>query len=544
MKRYITDILIFFFGILLLITYNYQTDLAPIERLNIIILVAFWFSLRLLSFCFKKSERLIVCILTLWGVIEAIWGLGQLYDILPSGHHIFKITGSFFNPGPYGGFVALFLPFSLHYWLFYRKVNTKVSYIFLIVITLSLLILPATLSRTAWISAVVGCTVVLFFQQETKTFWKRIRKKRFFVPLLGVIFFILIGGLFLGYHLKKDSANGRFFMWKISLLASEKSLLRGDGLGSFPKSYAEAQMEYFSQNVASEAEKRVAGSPEYAFNEYLRLLVEQGFWGLVIFLIISTLIIQKGIKNNQLGAVGAFISLSVFAFASYPYYLCQFLIVWVLLGVLCLHNEEDIRKVTKRNYILVVSLLIVLGSIVSFYFVEKNKYLQAEKKWKNLQYLHRIKHYDQISKDYGTLYKTLKYDPKFVFEYAILLNAIQEREKANDVIQRGLLISCDPMFYNLQGRNYHEMKDFTNAEIALKKSLSLLPRRIYPHYLLTKLYADSDNYQPEKMKESARNVLENKAKVHSVAIDEMRKEVYAILKERENEEEIYIENNK
>ena len=75
------------------------------------------------------------------------------------------------------------------------------------------------------------------------------------------------------------------------------------------------------------------------------------------------------------------------------------------------------------------------------------------------------------------------------------------------------------------------MKDFNNAEIALKKSLSLLPKRIYPYYLLTKLYADSNNYQPEKMKEAAQNVLENKAKVHSIAIDEMREEV-SILKEK------------
>lgn len=531
MKRYVIDILMFLFGVLLLITYNYETNLAPIERLNIIILAAFWFSLRLLSLSFKKSERLIVCILILWGVTEALWGLGQLYDILPSGHQIFKITGSFFNPGPYGGFVALFIPFSLHYWLFYRKANTKISYIFLVVLILSFLILPATLSRTAWVAAILGCVVVLFFQQETKAIWKKIRKKRFFLPIFSSIFLVLVGGLFLGYHLKKDSANGRFFMWKISLLASEKSLLRGDGLGSFPKSYAEAQMQYFSKNIASEIEKQVAGSPEYAFNEYLRILVEQGFFGLFTFLIISFLIIQRGIKNNQLGAVGTFISLSVFAFASYPYYLWQFLIVWILLGILCLHNEENTRRVTKQNYALVVFLLIILTSIISFCFAEKNKYLQVEKKWKSLQYLHRMKHYDQISKDYEALYKTLKYDPKFVFEYAILLNAIQEREKANDVIQRGLLISCDPMFYNLQGRNYHEMKDFNNAEIALKKSLSLLPKRIYPYYLLTKLYADSNNYQPEKMKEAAQNVLENKAKVHSIAIDEMREEV-SILKEK------------
>lgn len=529
MKEHAIDIFILIFIGLLFATYNYTENFSPQGLLLVAQLGGVYFLLRIFLFYFPNIEKYLISVFLLWGVTEALWGLGQLYGILPSGHHIFKITGSFFNPGPYGGFIALFLPFSLHYWLFYRKVNTKVSYIFLSVLTLSLLILPATLSRTAWISAVVGCTVVLFFQQETKTFWKRIRKKQYFFSLFGLVFFILIAGLFLGYHLKKDSANGRFFMWKISLLASEKSLLKGDGLGSFPKSYAEAQMEYFSQNVASEAEKQVAGSPEYAFNEYLRILVEQGFLGLVIFLIISILIIQKGIKNNQLGAVGAFISLSVFAFASYPYYLWQFLVIWVLLTVLCLHNG---KKTTKQNLVLVIFLSIVLSSVILFCFAEKNKYLQAEKKWKSLQYLHRMKHYDQISKDYEALYKTLKYNPKFVFEYAILLNAIQEREKANDVLQRGLSISCDPMFYNLQGRNYHEMKDFTNAEIALKKSLSLLPKRIYPHYLLTKLYADSDNYLPEKMKESARNVLENEVKINSTAIQEMRKEVRSILKEK------------
>ena len=37
----------------------------------------------------------------LLGIIEAIWGLGQLYGVVLSRHGQFLLTGSFYNPGPY-----------------------------------------------------------------------------------------------------------------------------------------------------------------------------------------------------------------------------------------------------------------------------------------------------------------------------------------------------------------------------------------------------------------------------------------------------------
>jgi hypothetical protein len=42
---------------------------------------------------------------------------------------------------------------------------------------------------------------------------------------------------------------------------------------------------------------------------------------------------------------------------------------------------------------------------------------------------------------------------------------------------------------------------------------------------LTKLYAEPDFYQPEKLRETAQIVLTQKAKVESSAIQEMRKEI-------------------
>jgi hypothetical protein len=44
------------------------------------------------------------------GIIQCIHGNLQLYGYLPSNHNLFNITGSFFNPGPYAGYLISVLP--------------------------------------------------------------------------------------------------------------------------------------------------------------------------------------------------------------------------------------------------------------------------------------------------------------------------------------------------------------------------------------------------------------------------------------------------
>ena len=53
-----------------------------------------------------------------------------------------------------------------------------------------------------------------------------------------------------------------------------------------------------------------------------------------------------------------------------------------------------------------------------------------------------------------------------------------------------------------------------------------LPNRIYPYYLLAKLYAEHPDVFPrEKLDWAARMVLEKEAKVESTAIRQMREDV-------------------
>ncbi|WP_449188456.1 O-antigen ligase family protein [Tannerella forsythia] len=497
-----------------------------------------WGLCRLCFFFFPALSKGVVYGILIVGFVEAIIGLGQLYGFFPSGHQLFKTTGTFLNPGPYGGFIALMFPLTLHYWLYFRKRKKILRYVFLFVGMVCLLVFPATLSRTAWGAAAIGCMLVAIYEtgitDKLKDLYQKYRKR---AVLCIVLFCLLSGGVIYGiYQFKKDSANGRLFIWKITALAIQDASLKGVGLGGFPAAYAQSQINYFKEKEASAIEKHVAGSPEYAFNEYLRIFLEQGIAGGILFLFLTSLIIRRGIKNKHTGAAGSFLCLSVFAIASYPYYLWEFLVVWVLLATICASQTKPPSSESSKNrrisifalfavFILIASLSVC---VAQWYF-----YHRASKEWEKIHPFYTMKAYSKIIDDYIRLYPQLNHDPKFVFEYAVTLNAEKRHEQADSILSRGLQISCDPMFYNVKGRNYHEMGAYRKAEACYMNATYLIPERIYPYYLLTKLYADSAaGYPPERMQWAASIVLKKEAKVHSTAIDEMRDEVRKILKEK------------
>jgi O-antigen ligase len=532
------DILVCIFFACIAFCYNYRENLSPDRFLFVIQLCIFWFVLRILVHFFPILKTGLPYLILLAGLVEAIWGLGQLYGYFPSKHPLFKTTGSFLNPGPYGGFISLIFPLSLHYWLYYKQKNKFLSCFALLTGMVCFMVFPATLSRTAWIAAILGCLFVLLFDTRLSIRLRafRQRRKRWFILGITILCITIVGSFYGTYLLKKDSADGRFFMWKITTLAIKESPVKGKGLGGFPAAYAKAQIEYFKSERANETEKLVAGSPEYAFNEYLQIFLEQGLPGILLFLLLSFLIIKEGIRNKQVGATGSFVTLLVFAFASYPYQLWQFPIVWVLLGTICTAGSGSKKARTyhygSKKTVLSVLLLGTLCFVSVICSSRQKVFFQAKKEWKKLQPLYTVKAYESVTDDYAALYPVLNYEPKFVFEYGIVLNAAGQRGKADSILSRGLKMSCDPMFYNVKGRNYHEMGKYSESEECYRNSLYLLPERIYPYYLLTKLYADPANYQPVKMQEAAVAVLEKEPKIHSPAIEEMRAEVKTILKEK------------
>lgn len=162
-------------------------------------------------------------------------------------------------------------------------------------------------------------------------------------------------------------------------------------------------------------------------------------------------------------------------------------------------------------------------------FRQQKDYYKAYKKWYSLKMLYNNKAYEAASTGYENLLPLLNHKPEFLFEAAQCLSKTGQPAKANRLLERAEKLSADPMIRYIRAKNEQELMNYTQAEILLLHSVNILPERIYPYYLLAKLYTEPAFYQKEKLSNAADSVLLKHPKVESTAIKEMREEVKKII---------------
>jgi O-antigen ligase len=507
------------------------------------LLVVLYFSLRLSKGFWVMSAMTIGLILA--GLVEAIWGLRQLYGFIPSQHGLFKLTGSFFNPGPYAGYLAIVFPLALHMGIQATRntlFHASLKWFGIITCLFILLVLPAAMSRASWL-AVIGGSLVVVFGKYAGLFGSvqfKFMKKKLERPVKGLLvsgLILLVLAAFAGmYYLKKDSADGRALTWKVSLQTIAKHPF-GVGLGNFSGAYGEMQAAYFASGQASETEQLVAGSSEYGFNEYLQIAVESGIVALLLFAGIIVLSVRIKIKAKDWGTLGSLVALLIFACFSYPFSILPFLIVLAFLLSTGQWHTDDINPSNRRHLrtiiLAVCCLLVTVGCLWKQYPM-----YQAYKQWKNLQIYYQADLFEDTVEAYGSLYPYLNDQVQFLFEYAQCLSKAglnnQQRikdparcdsllTKSNGILRRAMQISCDPMLYNIMGKNCQAMKAYPEAETCYFQASRIVPSRLYPWYLLTKLYDEMG--LKDKVRETADIVCSKEPKVQSQAVKEMREEV-------------------
>lgn len=131
--------------------------------------------------------------------------------------------------------------------------------------------------------------------------------------------------------------------------------------------------------------------------------------------------------------------------------------------------------------------------------------------------LYGMKAYGPAKDGYEELYPFLKHRPRFLFEYGHCLHKLKEYNHSTRILEKAMMHSCDPMILNIIGKNYQAEEEYEKAEEYLIRSTHRLPGRIYPYYLLVKLYAEPEYRQPDKLKRVAEIVLIKEPKVQSTA---------------------------
>jgi hypothetical protein len=533
------DLLIFLFSCAAVGITLSHTDRLTNKCMLLLFLMLLYFYLRI--FLSDKSKLLygLCCVfLVVTGLVEAIWGLRQLYGFADSQHGLFKITGSFFNPGPYSGWLAMVFPMALGFSLKGiinhkgHEVTQSSSLITpissLLTVLCIILVLPAAMSRASWLAALGGSAFIGIIHglqnKKISDYFKKHRKKIVILSFAAVILFaVAMVGLFL---LKKDSASGRAFTWKIAVQTIRQHPL-GVGLGNFGGSYGEMQAAYFASNAGTEREEYVATGVEYAFNEYLQICIETGIVPFLVFLAFVFYVLYLGIKNRNLFPTGSLVSLLIFASMSYPFNVLPFAIAFVFLSALCMADNRKIdetRKISfnwlRRTSFCGLFFLVAASVVITLCAYKICPLHYAYKQWKQMSY---SMNNSEAIEEYAKQYPYLQDEISFLFKYANILSQSEQYEKSNEILQHAMRISCDPRLYNIMGKNYQVQKRYELAEQNFRKAANLVPNLLYPHYLLAKLYHEMG--LKEKMEAEINIVLTKSPKVESTAVKKMRKEL-------------------
>ena len=525
----VADICVIILGCLLTVTYDFNFNPAPDKLYFLLGLTCLWFILRILFDSFPILNRFSLWMIICLGGIEAIIGLRQIYGFTVSNHSLYSLTGTFFNPGPYSGYLAMILPICLSK----MPEHKKTYYILLGCIILFICILPAGMSRSAWIASSISCLWIAWkqFSLKEKLRKSKAKNKKAWTGLYILCITLITIMLVAIFFIKKDSANGRLFMWKISTKAVISSPIKGYGIGGFPANYGKEQAKYFAENNYSQTEEQVAGSPEYAFNEYLQIGMEGGLITLAAFLFLLIWCFQKGVQKREYAACGGILSLSIFSFASYPLQLPPFPVTLVFLLSMCVSIPDSIsNKNMKSVYSYII--LCIFTSISIYIYPKQKEIYRATRKWSESRILYNVKSYDVAKDKYQGLYNTLKHRAPYLFEYGQILTKTNETMEADSILKRASLLCADPMIHNVMGKNYQLMKQYDSAEKEFIYAIHLLPGRLYPYYLLTKLYNEPDYYNKEKLKETGQIVLTKEVKVQSTAVRQMRNEIKNLIEKQ------------
>lgn len=417
---------------------------------------------------------LFVVTVCIWGITEAGYGLMQVLGWRMSRHSLFALTGHFKNPGPFGGGIACVMAVAAAWAVRFRVrpgmkgsfgkhrmtgsvpwMTEIVNMLAWVTLGMGMLVLPASMSRAGWLALAVALAIEALRMPQVRE-W--IRKHRWMVPMGGVGVAVLLIGAFL---LKTESALGRLHIWRMEFRAIAERPWTGAGPGMGAWAYGEAQEAFFRAHLetVSPTVVRVAGCPEYAFNEFLGIGVEYGVPGLLLSVLLVVASIAVLYKARSPFAAGL-TAWAIFACASYPLSVPQlrilgagFVFIAMVVGLLQFDSW-------RTGCLPVIAAALLLG-------------------WMGF----RAK--PEMTKESFGMRDREEF--RAVYEQGHMLHLAERYGESTEMLEKGAKMSCDPMFEIILGKNAEALGDDARAEALYEKAHYMVPSRLYPLVRLMRL---------------------------------------------------------
>ena len=486
------------------------------ESLKMLTSILLYAVLRLAFHSTRIPAMYLILILIACGTYETLTGIYQLITGT-SRHYLFLLTGNFLNPGPYSAYLMIAsvaglslmqtceTPLSSHLTRLTRFTRLKWRYVILIPTIIMLMLLPSTWSRAAF-SGTALCVLWIY-----RKHWWRYR----WVVFIAIIF------LWVGfYFLKRGSADSRGLIWIVSLTSWLHHPWFGVGIGGFRHACAEGIAEMY-QSAPDSHLFDPAGVTDYAYNELIKVMTEQGIIGALLFIAAISLGMVRLYRSSK-PLFMAMLSLLIFSMFSYPSELLPYRIITIT--TLAWSESTSKNKyglsVCRKICIFACLLVVTSGCLLKSEVTERMEQDRDASHFSRMQNAAFLPDY----------YELLPYEldnPQYLFDFALTLRAEKRLRDSNAILRKGTLVSSDPMFHVMMGNNYKKMGQYIAAEREYLKAYSMMPNRIYPLYKLMKLYELKGDR--DKCQVMARRVYDFMPKIKSSATDDMKKEASRIM---------------
>jgi tetratricopeptide (TPR) repeat protein len=223
-------------------------------------------------------------------------------------------------------------------------------------------------------------------------------------------------------------------------------------------------------------------------------------------------------------AQATLLSLFIFGLFSYPSAILLLRVYTVLFVSMVACYSLPLTTVNINHSMIYSGVLLLLFSVCAPYAINRIKtYHNALQKWRQGAIFYHTEKYVQSINCFDAAFPALQTDGIFLVQYGKSLSLFSSGEQAITVLNKASQYFNNAILYTALGDCYKNLHQYQKAEDAYLMAYNMVPNRLYPIYLLAKLYHETG--QSAKFEEMADRVIKNQPKVNSIAIDEMEAEI-------------------
>ena len=515
----------------LLVSYAIRGNIYGTNWVYIILVCwILFFALKQLFFENKHFVRKVFWFIVVGAYIEIIIGFGQSFGFIANSNRHFVIGGSLGNPGAFSGYLSVITPLVLSLAFVYKR-NKKAEnlyYTLLACFGFMLFFIISLQSRGAWIACLIGCIFVINNQYSIhKKIFKFLRSSVRKISAILCALILFSAGFYALYQFKADSAFGRLFVWKVTMLTPHNNILVGDGIGSFEANYGKWQMDYFANEKGTESERYVADYVTCAYNEFLNAYIDQGAIGLLLLLTVLFFAFRRKNTNKSMlvmGAKASLLAIIVLSCVSYPFKSPLIYLQFIISLAIILYQPQKNDFKMNKHFMQLRFIYPVLGLLI---IVVGCRNLYGYNLLYNGQKAVFTNQVDDALEIYNDAYPILYNNGIYLFYYGSALALDEQYNESIDMLEKSIKKSSNPNNFILLGNNYKKIGIFENAKRAYLNAIYSTPSKLYPKYLLVQLLMET-SHQAEAY-EWANEILLTKEKVPTTAAKEIKDEMSHLL---------------